>query len=279
MQSLVNRLAGTAYRRLLPDGARNSLRLALALEDRDRPPRLIERLDEPAVVVAPHMDDEVAGVGGTIRGHVTQGAGLCVVFSTDGARGCEHLAGTDPTVPAEAGARARQCTAVRKAESRAACADLGVADLVFLDGPDGSLQPMPALVEALSAVLRSRRPQIIYHPSLFDLHEDHWQTNRLIARCLEAGAVAADVVLRGYEVWTPLLANALVDISDVMDLKERAFARFASQNSGVDYPRAFRGLNAYRSIHLAGGHGFAEAFHETDIPTFRRLLASATARP
>ena len=279
MPPLIRRLAGAVYRRALSAETRNSLRLATALDDRDRPPRSIDLFDTRAVVViAPHMDDEIAGVGGTILRHVTAGAAVTVVFTTDGSRGCDHLAGANSDFPADPEVRARLCTEIRCSESRAACQTLGVRDLVFLDGPDGALQPTPALVASLSAVLRDRNPRIVYHPSLLDLHEDHWQTNAVLGHSLTAGALSPGVVLRGYEVWTPLIANAVVDISDAMTLKESAFKAFTSQNSCVDYPRAFRGLNAYRSIHAAAGDGYAEAFHETDTETFQRLRVQATSR-
>lgn len=279
MPPLMHRLAGAVFRRLVDPEARNSLRLAVALDDRDRPPREIDRFDARAVVViAPHMDDEVAGVGGAIRRHVEHGAAVTVVFTTDGSRGCEHLPVGGSGMPEAPEERARCCAGIRRNESEAACRTLGVHDLVFLGGPDGALRPTPDLVDALAAVLKDRKPRIVYHPSVLDLHEDHWQTNGLLARCLAAGALGPGTVLRGYEVWTPLIANAVIDISDVFALKESAFEAFESQNSCVNYPRAFRGLNAYRSIHAASGQGYAEAFHETGADTFQHLMARATTR-
>ena len=57
---------------------------------------------EPAngriVVLAPHMDDETLGCGGTIARHVRAGAQVTVIFLTDGRRGgpsCADLTGPD----------------------------------------------------------------------------------------------------------------------------------------------------------------------------------------
>ena len=40
---------------------------------------------QKVVVLAPHMDDETIGLGGTIRRHVESGAEVHCIFSTDGA--------------------------------------------------------------------------------------------------------------------------------------------------------------------------------------------------
>ena len=108
------------WRRLLPEGARNSLRLMAGLEDRDRPPRRISRFDEPRVLVlAPHMDDEVLGCGGVLCRHLAAGGRATVVYMTDGRKGA---AGTrDGSLSgAELAAAEARIVARRKAESRAA---------------------------------------------------------------------------------------------------------------------------------------------------------------
>src|SRR5581483_2433750 len=235
--------AASLYRLAVPQRARNSLRLALMLDDRDRPPRLVESFPERRVLVlAPHMDDEIAGCGGTLRRHVEAGAAIAVVYLTDGSQGSRAVrmlpAGSPERRRAEQELRRR-----REAEARAACRTVGIGDLRFLGAPDGALRPTPALIDALSAIFAEWAPQLVYHPSLFDLHEDHWQTNCLAAACFRSGRPpCAAPRWRGYEVWTPLLANAVVDITGTVELKREAFAAFASQNEEIEYPRAVLAL-------------------------------------
>src|ERR1700722_16160488 len=66
------------------------------------------------VVLAPHMDDEVIGCGGTLARHVAAGAKITVIFLTDGRHG-----GRIPSGEAGARAQAGQQTLaeVRKAEA------------------------------------------------------------------------------------------------------------------------------------------------------------------
>jgi N-acetylglucosamine malate deacetylase 1 len=260
MNRLLKQLVLKTWRTIAPKRARNSLRLWLMLDLPDRAPQLIEKFsDGPIVVLAPHMDDEIIGPGGTIIHHVQAPAQVTFVFMTNGAD-------------------------VRKNESRRAAEIVGVRDLVFLDGPDGSLTDTPDMTAKLEELLADRNPAVIYAPAMTDHHHDHWGTNRILRKVLDRlpPPMRRDLVIRGYEVWTPAPANRMVDITSVADLKKKAIDVFASQISQVDYSRTTMGLNQYRSmIHLLG-RGFAEAFWELTCDEYRNAfdqisLATASA--
>ena len=85
-------------------------------------------------------------------------------------------------------------------------------------------------------------------------------------------ACRKDTTIRGYEVWSPLLANRIVDISSTSRLKAHAVAEFASQTQQIDYARAISGLNAYRSMYFGRGRGEAEAFYECTSDAFLLLV-------
>ena len=57
--------------------------------------------NERIVVLAPHMDDEVIGCGGTLARHVACGAEVTIVFLTDGRRGGKpgHPQSADHALP------------------------------------------------------------------------------------------------------------------------------------------------------------------------------------
>src|SRR5580658_287426 len=123
MKRAVKKLAKSAYARLLPKGARNSLRLWTLLHSPDRAPRLIQSFTAgPVLVLAPHMDDEVIGCGGTLHCHVQAGAKVTVAYLTDGRAGDPSLAPDQISKMAEE----------RKNESRRATELLGISDLIFL---------------------------------------------------------------------------------------------------------------------------------------------------
>src|SRR5690606_8940077 len=73
-----------------------------------------DELERPAIVVAPHFDDEVLGCGGTMLRKLAAGARLSIVFMTDGGKSHRHL------MPSGELAR------IRSAEAMAAAAAVGI---------------------------------------------------------------------------------------------------------------------------------------------------------
>jgi LmbE family N-acetylglucosaminyl deacetylase len=267
MARIVRNLVKAAWRTLVPKSARNSLRLWLLLDTPDFAPRLIDDFSAgPVVVLAPHSDDEVIGPGGAVIKHLRAGVKATFVILTDGMAG-------DPSAPGGA-------AETRKNESRRAADILGVTDLLFLDGPDGALSDAPPLVAAVEKILLERRPAIIYAPAMTDHHNDHWGANRILRKVLDRlpGELAAKLVIRGYEVWTPLPANRMCDISDVVETKRQCIDVFASQTKLIDYARTILGLNQYRSMVNLCGKGYAEAFLETTAEEYRWLFDQINLR-
>jgi N-acetylglucosamine malate deacetylase 1 len=113
---------------------------------------------ERVLVLAPHMDDEVIGCGGTLALHVARGADVTVTFLTDGRR-----AGALAQPP---GAREPlDIVATRKHEAHRALGELGVDKIVFFDVPDGELgNAVPRLADKLRKQLQRLRPSIVYLP-------------------------------------------------------------------------------------------------------------------
>lgn len=274
---MIDRLLRAAYRRLAP-AARNSLRTWLILEERDCMPEPITRFDGDGVlVIAPHGDDEVIGCGGVIARHVQAGARVEVAFMTDGRWGDGNLFDGSLT-GARRERRQIDLIALRKQEAHAAATLLGTHALHFLDCVDGALEPNAVAVSALARLLREIRPSLVYVPFVYDLHNDHWEANRVLAAAVAQldPADATGVIVRGYEVWSPLLANRVADISTVMPLKLKALACFASQLRDQDYTRVVEGINVYRSSGAFGGKGHAEAFHEAPLMAYLRLVRAAS---
>jgi len=262
---MLDRFARFCYRRLLPVPAQNAVRVWLMLDKADAHPEPIESFaEERVLVLAPHPDDEVIGCGGTIRKHVLAGSRVTVAFMTDGRAGSLALC-----------RNAEELAVMRKKEAQAAAAVLGVHELVFLDGPDGALNDTPPMIQKTKGLLLAVRPALLYLPSMMDLLHDHWATNRIVAGALETGAA---LLCRQYEVWTPLPANRVADITDTCDAKRNALREYASQLVETDYLRAAEALNAYRAIHSQRGRGLAEAFRECTNGEFLALYRRVTAK-
>lgn len=198
------------------------------------------------LVLSPHLDDEVFGCGGTLYKHTTSGNKVAVVYFTDGREG-------DPSEKDKT-----LVERVRKEEARRATRLLGIDDLTFLDEPESRLCPTPKLVSRLAEILSRIKPDLIYLPSFLENHVDHFELNRLLL------FAASEVRLRcnvcAFELWTPIIPNLIVDITEVMAKKKEAAEQYQSQIKQVDYVGVMLGIGRYRSVSVMQGRGYAEAF-------------------
>lgn len=219
------------------------------------------------LVLAPHMDDEVIGCGGALCKHVRAGAEVTVVFVTDGRLGSKdliHLSG------AERRKHEADVVATRKAEAKEALRVLGVNQAIYWDAPETMLAANHELPIKLSRLLASLQPDIVYLPFFLEEHADHVAISQILAAATATGAASFDCF--AYEVWTPLFPNYLVDISDVIRVKEEALKKYKSQLADVDYVHTAFGLNAFRSASLLETGGYAEAFFCAPVTEYLELF-------
>jgi LmbE family N-acetylglucosaminyl deacetylase len=219
---------------------------------------------ERVLVLAPHMDDETIGCGGTLALHVQNGAKVTVAFMTDGRSGAD----VSTLTGAERIQREQALIDVRKLEARRALSELGIENIAFLDGPDGHLQPEPALCSHLQALIDRCRPELVYVPHFLEEHGDHRATTAVLLAATAHTSWSFQCM--GYEVWTPLFPNCLVNIDSTVQLKRQALAHYASQLEQTDYLHTCLGLNAHRSVGLLNARGgYAEAFCAVSLAEYR----------
>lgn len=241
----------SALRRLLRKSAVNGPDKLVHL------PELIERpKGQRILVLAPHMDDEIIGCGGTLYKHAKAKEEITVVYLTDGRNGNPEwdkmrLSGETRKQYEE------ELVRIRKEEARRSAEIIGIKELLFLDYPDSELQLSKEAVSRLRDIFIKNRPQVVYLPFLTDNHRDHWQTNRIFCAVIKNDPFTFTCC--GYEVWNPINPNYLVDITSCIEIKKKALAEFKSQLRHFDYIHTAAGLNAYRSMAKIHG-GFAEAF-------------------
>ena len=218
------------------------------------------------LVLAPHMDDEVLGCGGTIARHVSVGADVTVIFLTDGRRGVVPRAAGEGEAPRGDD----EIVGIRKDEARRAGAILGVRRIDFLDAEDSYLRADVHVTGRLRRILEEDRPEIVYLPFFLEGHPDHRAANDVLMAAVKGAAWRFEC--RAYEVWTPLFPNRLVKIDATMHLKTEALACYQSQLAVTDYLHSGVGLNAFRALGLGSHAGrFAEAFYSLPLAEYRRL--------
>jgi LmbE family N-acetylglucosaminyl deacetylase len=153
--------------------------------------------ETPALVIAPHQDDETLACGGIIARKRNEGLPVHVVFITDGSASHPGHPRFDP--PAIA--------AIRRREAMQALAHLGVerAAVHFLNEPDGTLGTIAAdrrqnLVERLAALLGTIGPGELFLPCNPDGSSEHDSTFGFVTDALARTGLRPDIWQ--YPVWS-----------------------------------------------------------------------------
>jgi LmbE family N-acetylglucosaminyl deacetylase len=204
------------------------------------------------LVIAPHPDDELLGCGGTLALAAARGARVEVLVVCDGAAG-------DPERKFEA----QGYVARRRAEARAGGALLGVERYTFWGLPEGHA-PTPREIEVgaarLGRFVLAGRPDLLLAPWSGDAHLDHQSVSHAVRRMLELLPRGGQrLEAWAFEVWSPLAAQHLVDVSSVWPAKLAALEQHATQLAYADL--AARATASARR-HAAGLH---EAFARFEV--------------
>jgi bacillithiol biosynthesis deacetylase BshB1 len=114
------------------------------------------------LVVAPHPDDAELGMGGSICRMLDEGWSVGVLDLTDG----------EPTP--------RGSVEIRRRETAAATAVLGLSWREQLDLPNRRLRATLSARAAVAGVIRRDRPRWLFAPYWVDAHPDHVAATRLV---------------------------------------------------------------------------------------------------
>lgn len=185
------------------------------------------------LVIAPHPDDEILGCGGTLCKHVDEGDLVHIVYLTNGEKG--GLTDEETT--------SRQ----RTEEAKKVVAKLGAANYYFMNLGDSNININNVTIKFLRSIINKNEIDLIYVPHINDSHLDHFTANIILANTL-AHWVDKNIAVCAYEIWTPLKANMLVNISNYMYQKKTLLDIYESQLAQLDFWKLSKGLSEYRSL-------------------------------
>lgn len=193
--------------------------------------------NKPALIIAPHADDETFGCGGIMALKSDAGVSVHVLLLTDGRSSHTHVAGTN----------VQELVATRNREMIEACGILGVpADRIhFLNLPDQGLSHLSheAFIDAstrLTNLLKQIAPAEIFVNHQFDRHPDHEAGFRVLQHATARSGLTPELfqypiwlIWKGPMHWTRKPANLRgairIDVRSVQDRKDRAIQVYASQ--------------------------------------------------
>ena len=194
------------------------------------------------LVVLAHPDDPEFFCGGTLALWAEQGSWISYCLLTRGDKGDEH--GSDPSGLA----------ATRELEQRAAAQVLGVAEVTFLNYPDGYLVPDLELRREVVRAIRKVKPNVVvtcdptnFFPNdRYINHPDHRAAGQVTLDAVFPAAGSRmffpELLVEGLEphkvsqvyVAMPQTPNTVIDVTAMFERKVEALRRHASQITDPD---------------------------------------------
>lgn len=210
------------------------------------------------LILAPHPDDEALGCGGTIALYASNGADVHLIVISDGGKILEEFTeGID-------------IVEIRKKEAIEASKILGIKKTYFLDFPDGRVCSYSGEIrEKIKDIVLEFKPDIIFSPSLVDYHADHMAVSEVALWLLNTTGVKVAF----YDVYGALRFNCLVDISEVLHVKEKVLLNYyysLFQLPDLFY-EAIKGLNRFKAIYTRQNR-YYETFYLVDKPADKNSL-------
>jgi LmbE family N-acetylglucosaminyl deacetylase len=211
-----------------------------------------------SLIVAPHPDDEVLGVGGTLLRRKAEGTKVAWLIVT--------------AISVQSGWSVEKVKQ-RADEIRQATAFFGFDEVITLNFPTTQLDrvPMSELVASMSKAFKTFEPEELFVPHPSDVHTDHrivfdaavsctkWFRYPSIKRVLAYETLSeTDFGLGRNQSFSP---NVFVDIEPYLAGKLRAMDLYASELGVFPFPRSHEVIRALATVRgAASGFKAAEAF-------------------
>ena len=215
------------------------------------------------LVVAAHPDDELLGVGGTIRKLANNGAECRAIIVGEGITSREDKR-TDVDL--------HELNELKK-DAIAAAELIGYKTIDFCELPDNRLDSMDMLdiIKIISPYIEKYKPETIFTHHHGDLNIDHRRVcEAVLTACRPIGNYFVESILAfetpsstewNYIYEKPFMPNVFFDITDTIEAKIEGMECYRSESTKFPHPRspeALKALAEYRGSNV--GVEKAEAF-------------------
>lgn len=218
---------------------------------------------EKILVVAAHPDDELLGLGGTIRRLSDAGKEIHAVILAEG---------ITSRAKTRAEADLRELKKLREDAQKAAKV-VGYQSIEFHDFPDNRMDAVDLLdiIKVVSKYVEKYKPDTIFTHHHGDLNIDHRRTcEAVLTVCRPVGEYDVKRIFAfetpsstewNYNYSEPFTPNVYFDVTDTIESKVKGMACYRSESTTYPHPRseeALRSLGKLRGSNV--GFEIAEAF-------------------
>lgn len=210
------------------------------------------------IVIAPHPDDEVLGMGGTLLRRKAEGEKLAWLIVTG-------ITAADGWSQEKINQRADE---VKRITSL-----FGFDSVFELNFPTAQLDniPMSDLVSAISGVFKTYQPEEVFVPHPSDVHSDHRIVFEAVASCTKWFRYPSVRRVLAYETLSEtdfslgvsqgFRPNVFIDIEPHLLGKLKAMGIYESEMGEFPFPRSYEAIRALATLRgAASGFKAAEAF-------------------
>jgi LmbE family N-acetylglucosaminyl deacetylase len=211
-----------------------------------------------SIVIAPHPDDEVLGVGGTLLRRKAEGAKVAWLIVT--------------AISVETG-WSEEKVKQRDDEIKRINELFGFDEVFALGFPTTQLDqvPMSDLVAGISGVFGAFQPEEVFVPHPSDVHTDHRIVFDAVASCTKWFRYPSVKRVLSYETLSEtdfglgvdqgFRPNVFVDVESFFNDKLRGMDIYASELGMFPFPRSHEAIRALATLRgAASGFIVAEAF-------------------
>lgn len=171
------------------------------------------------------------------------GCNILVIYMTDGRFG-------------STGMRPEETASIRRLESVNSATVLGIANLQFMNRPEGGLRCDRETIGEAREAVQNYHPHLVFLPDPEDGHPDHRAAYQIVL----AATAGEDIELFQYGSYTAVRPDVVIDITRAMPYKEKAMREHRSQQDREDITSKVRGLNSFLSMHRGPEVQYCEVF-------------------
>ncbi|MEI7474097.1 MAG: PIG-L deacetylase family protein [bacterium] len=207
-------------------------------------------MNKKILIVAAHPDDEVLGCGGTVAKLVKQGYEAYTLILGEGktSRGIV----TDET---------KKEIEELNEEMQQANEILGIKKVFSLNFPDNSFDAVSLLsiVKEIETIKNQIKPEIIFTHHIGDMNIDHQITHKAVLtatrpmqdECVKeiySFEIPSSTEWNSFSALTAFIPNVFYDITETIDLKISAMAKYNSELRDYPHPRSLQHINELSKV-------------------------------
>ena len=226
------------------------------------------------LVIAAHPDDEVLGMGGTIKKYTRAGHTVKIVIMATGIfarRSKNYLNSTVYSVDKVLEKKMEKQVLMLQKDAKKAAKIMGAKDVEFMNFPDNEMDLVSNLeiTKKIEKIIKNFNPNIVFTHSQNDVNIDHrilYNTTLTATRPVKKQKINA---VYSFEIpssteWffsSNFTPNVFVDISKELSIKKKALSIYKTEIRSYPHPRSLRAINIIAERWgIVSGFNAAEAF-------------------